>query len=79
MYLVKVDTAKMILLAFPREYCSFVSCIGPEHQEYTIELLKTIGTTRRGRYLVFLDEGACTFEETKSRMESGNKRNRYCQ
>ena len=80
MYLVKVDTAKMILLAFPREYCSFVSGIGPEHQESMTELLEIIGATRRGRCLVlFPDEGACTFEKTKSRVEGGSKRNRYCQ
>ena len=76
MHLVKVDTAKIILLDFPREYCSFVSGIGPKHQESMIEILEIIGATRRGRYLVlFPDEGVCTFQNTKSRVEGG----RYCQ
>ena len=80
MHLVKVDTAKMILLAFPRECCSFVSGIGSEHQGYMTELLEIIGVTRRGGCLVpFLDEGALTFEETKIGVEGGSKRNRYCQ
>ena len=65
MHLVKVDTAKIILLAFPREYCSFVSGIGPEHQESMIELLEIIRATRRGRCLVlFPEEGEFTFEKT---------------
>ena len=80
MHLVKVDTAKIILLAFPREYCSFVSGIGPEHQKSMTELLEIIGATRRERCLVqFPDEGTCTFEKTKRRVEGGSKRNRYYQ
>ena len=80
MHLVKVDTAKIILLAFPRECCSFVSGIGPENQESMTKLLEIIGATRQGRCLVlFPDEGACTFEKTKSRVEGRNEQNRYCQ
>ena len=80
MHLVKVDTVKMILLAFPREYCSFVSGIGPEHQKSMTELLEIIGATRRGRCLVlFPDEGTCIFEETKGGVEGGSKQNIYRQ
>ena len=62
----------MILSAFPRECRLVVSGIGPEHQASMTELLETIGATGRGRCLVlFPDEAACTFEETKNGVEGG--------
>ena len=65
----KVDTAKLILAAFPFQCELVVGGIGPEHQESMKQMLESIQDSKRMSLLLFPDETAETLEEivTKKR------------
>lgn len=65
----KVDTAKLILAAFPFQCELVVGGIGPEHQESMKKMLESIQDPKRTSLLLFPDETAETLEEivTKQR------------
>ena len=59
----KVDTAKLILAAFPFQCELVVGGIGPEHQASMYQMLESIRDSKRTSLLLFPDETAKTLEE----------------
>ena len=71
----KVDTAKLILAAFPFQCELVVGGIGPEYQKSMKEMLESIQDSERTSLLLFPDETAETLEEIvakKKRVPSAN-------
>lgn len=67
----KVDTAKLILAAFPFRCELIVGGIGPEHQASMKKMLESLEDSKRTSLLLFPDDTARTLEE----IVHGNKRN----
>jgi DTW domain-containing protein YfiP len=59
----KVDTAKLILAAFPFQCELVVGGIGPEHQASMHQMLESIRDSKRTSLLLFPDETAKTLED----------------
>ncbi len=59
----KVDTAKLILAAFPQECRLVVGGIGPEYQDSMQEMLSAIEQAPHRCLLLFPDETATTYED----------------
>jgi len=59
----KIDTAKLILAAFPFQCELVVGGIGPEHQGSMKEMLESIQDSKRTSLLLFPDESAITLKD----------------